>query len=402
MKNMEEEGNLLDYLYVLVKWRRMIVLAVLAVSLATAGISLILPKAWTATTTLLPPEKASSPFAASTLLSMAVPGNLAGLVGDVPSEQLVTILKSKRVLGAIVDRFGLVQEFEAASRDRAMDLLEQQVEEDLRTDGTLVIAVTASSPSLAAELANAMAAELDLVNRERKSQQARALRRFLQERLQALELEFQESGRAMRRFQETYGLIDLEEQTAAAVEVARHIVLELALLEVKLGVATRQLGPQHENQRLLRLEVEELRRQLQALHGNFQDRAGKAAETALRSLGPSLKDLPELGFEYARLSLDIKIKEQIISYLGTRFEEAKYREALDTPTIQVLDAATPPETRSAPRRTVLVLVAAAVALVVSVVLAFVFESAGRLRSRNREKIEEIKQVWNPGSRGKSN
>ena len=402
MKNMEEEGNLLDYLYVLVKWRRMIVLAVLAVSLATAGISLILPKAWTATTTLLPPEKASNPFAASTLLSMAVPGNLAGLVGDVPSEQLVTILKSKRVLGAIVDRFGLVQEFEAASRDRAMDLLEQQVEEDLRTDGTLVIAVTASSPSLAAELANAMAAELDLVNRERKSQEARALRRFLQERLQALELEFRESGRAMRRFQETYGLIDLEEQTAAAVEVARHIVLELALLEVKLGVATRQLGPQHENQRLLRLEVEELRRQLQALHGNFQDRAGKAAETALRSLGPSLKDLPELGFEYARLSLDIKIKEQIISYLGTRFEEAKYREALDTPTIQVLDAATPPETRSAPRRTVLVLVAAAVALVVSVVLAFVFESAGRLRSRNREKIEEIKQVWNPGSRGKSN
>ena len=391
---MEEEGNLLDYLYVLVKWRRMIVISVLTVSSVTAGISLILPKAWTATTTLLPPEKGFSPFGASTLLAMAAPSNLAGLVGEVPSEQLVTILRSRRVLGAIVDRFDLAREYGAASRDMATELLGQQVEEDLGSDGTLVIAVTASSPSLAAELANGLAGELDLVNRERKSQQARALRQFLQERLQTLEQEFQESGRALQRFQETYGLIDLEEQTAAAVDIARSIVLELALLEVKLGVASRQLSPQHENRRLLRLEVEELRRQLQNMQGDFQLRAGKAAETALRSIGPPLKALPELGFEYARLSLEIKIKEQIIGFLGTRFEEAKYREALDTPTIQVLDAATPPETRSAPRRTLLVLVALAVALVLSVVLAFVFESVGRLGNRNREKIDAIRQVWN--------
>ena len=399
---MEEEGNLLDYLYVLVKWRRMIVVAVLAVSLVTAGISLILPEAWTATTTLLPPEKASGSFGASNLLSVAVPGNLAGLVGDVPSEQLVTILRSKRVLGAMVDRFGLVGEYGAASRELTIELLGRQIEEDLGSDGTLAIAVTASSPSLAAELANGLAGELDLVNRERKSQQARALRQFLQERLQALQQEFRESGRALQSFQETYGLVDLKEQTAAAVEVARNIVLELALLEVELGVASRQLSADHENRRLLRLEVEELRRQLQAIHGDFQVRAGKAAETALQSLGPPLKALPELGFEYARLNLDIKIKEQIIGFLGTRFEEARYREALNTPTIQVLDAATPPETRSAPRRTLLVLVAFAVALAVSVVLAFVFESLGRLGNQNREKIEAIRQAWHRSRPGGSN
>ena len=45
---MDEERNLLDYVYVLAKWRRLVVVSVLAVSAITAGISLVLPEAWTA------------------------------------------------------------------------------------------------------------------------------------------------------------------------------------------------------------------------------------------------------------------------------------------------------------------------------------------------------------------
>ena len=44
--------------------------------------------------------------------------------------------------------------------------------------------------------------------------------------------------------------------------------------------------------------------------------------------------------------------------LGAKLEESKYREALDTPTLQVLDLATPPKSRSAPRRAMLTAVKA--------------------------------------------
>ena len=90
---MEYERNLLDYVYVLVKWRRLIVVSVLAVSLVTAGITLILPNSWTARTSLLPPEEDGNQFGLSSLLTSALPAGLGGAIGaGTPNELLSSIL----------------------------------------------------------------------------------------------------------------------------------------------------------------------------------------------------------------------------------------------------------------------------------------------------------------------
>lgn len=390
---MEEERNLLDYAYVLVKWRRLIFSSVLTVSLVTAGVTMLLPEKWTAGTTLLPPEEEFDQFGLSMLISSAMPGNLGGLMGTAtPTERLLTLLESKRVFGAIVDRFDLQQKYDSANRDLAIESLDEAVERELGRDGTLSIEVEASSPELAAEIANGLAAELDEINREVKRRQARYLRQFLETRALGVQQEIAESALALRDFQETYGLVDVEVQTAAAVEVIRNIVQELTLLEVKLGVSRRQLRPNHELQQLQEMEVEELRRQLQILSGELEVKKEEQVAATHRALGPPLKEMPELGMEYTRLALELKVKEQIITLLGAKLEEAKYKEALDTPTITVLDPATPPLIRSAPRRSLIVLMAAFTSLVVSVVLSFIFESVGRLGRENQEKIEAIRQL----------
>ena len=54
---MDQERNVLDYIYVLVKWRRMIATSVLSVAVVTAGITLIVSERWTADTTVLPHEE---------------------------------------------------------------------------------------------------------------------------------------------------------------------------------------------------------------------------------------------------------------------------------------------------------------------------------------------------------
>ena len=387
---MEEERNLLDYVYVLVKWRRLIIVSVVAISLITAGISLVLPKAWTARTIIMPPEEDLDQFGLSALLSSAVPANLAGLVGGSTSaERLKIILETNRVLGVMVDRFGLIDEYEAPHREQAIELFRDHIDIELEQSGALIVEVTASDSVLAANLANDLVGELDSYNRQLKSRQARELREFLEERLELRRVGLEESGRALQQFQETYGLVDLETQTAAIVEVAKNIVLELALLEVKLGVISQQVSPEHEVRRQLELEAGELRKQLQILVRDWSDPPDRAD---LPPLGPPLQSLPELGFEHAILALDIEVKEEIIHFLGAKLEEAKYREALSTPTLQVLDLATPPRVRSAPRRTLMVLVAAFVSLVLSIVLAFVFESVAQLGAQNQTKIEAIKQL----------
>ena len=389
----QEERNLLDYIYVLVKWRRLIIVPVLVVAAATAVISLVLPKAWTARTTLLSPEEESEQLGLSMLLGPALSSNLTGLVGGTPSERLVTILGSKRVLGAVVDRFGLIEEYGAPNRDVAIEMLDDRVEDELAADGTLIIDVTASNAIMAAEMANEIARQIDVVNRSRKSGQAGALREFLHQRLQATEGELRDSGLALQQFQEKHGLVDIEAQTNATVEVVRTIVQELALLDFELSVLSQSLDSEHEERKLKELEVSVLHEQLLKMRSDMRVKRDGALSSALETLGPPLKSLPQLGFEFAQLSLDMTLKEQIIGFLGAKYEEARYREALNTPTIQVLDKATPPAMRSAPRRTVLVVLAASVSLLVSVLMAFALETSARLEGEQLAKIESIRQAW---------
>ena len=88
------------------------------------------------------------------------------------------------------------------------------------------------------------------------------------------------------------------------------------------------------------------------------------------------------------------MRSEIIRFLGSKYEEAKYKEALNTPTLQVLDVAIPPRTRSGPRRTLIVTSSFAVGAMLSIVIAFLFESWNRLGRENREKMASIRQELN--------
>jgi uncharacterized protein involved in exopolysaccharide biosynthesis len=393
MGNLVSERSLLDYLYVLVKWRRLIAVSFVAVGLLAAGVSLVLPEKWTANTKLLPPAEEGDQLGLSMLLGSAVPAGLSGLVGaTTPSDRLLTLLDSRHVLGAVVDSHDLMTLYDAPYRDLAIDMLNDRIDRRVEADGTLVIDVTASTPELAARLANDLAAELDEVNRYYKRQQAKSLRAFLGERVQLMQAELKDRAGALQAFQEEHGLVNLEAQILATVEVVEAMVMRLLDLETSLGQMTRQVTAGRANRDLLIMQVEELRKQIRKATGEAIEQDDDGGESSLRSLGPSLKSLPALMFQHAELTLDVKVREEIVRYLGTKLEEAKYREALNTPTLQILDPATPPKTRSAPRRTLIVLSASVVSLVMSVVLAFLFESWNRVVRENEDGIASIRQL----------
>ena len=394
-----QEKSFLDYVYVVLRWRRFIAVTSVVVAVAAAGVSLVLPEKWTARTSLLPPEEEGADrLGLSLVLGSGVPAGLAGLVGmPSPSERLITLLESRRVLGSIVDDFDLIDTYDAPHRDHAIDLLNEHVKKELETDGTLVIKVTAGTPESAADLANALAARLDSVNRQYRRQQARAMRGFLADRLAAVRGEMAAGARSLQAYQEEYGLVDVEAQTQASVELIRSLVQQLTLLEVEFGWRSRQLSADHPERELLELQVQELRQRLQATVGGMAATASSDTDrlqrTAVMPLGPPLRDLPKLMFEYTELTLQLNVTEEIVRFLGAKLEEAKYREALNTPTLQVLDRATPPEARSAPRRVLLVLGCTAASLALSTALAFVFESMAMAAAANRAKVEAIRQLF---------
>ena len=265
----------------------------------------------------------------------------------------------------------------------------------MEDDGSLTIRVTADDPQLAANLTNGLARQLDRVNRQYKRQQAHDLKEFLEKRIELTEEELRLSARSLQSFQEQHGLVDLEAQTSAAVDVLKGIVKELSELEVELSLLERQLHPQHEDRKLHELKVTAFREQVEKLQGNlvvagsYPGQPGYAEP--LESLGPPLRELPKLMLEHSELTLAVELRAEIIRFLGTRFEEAKYREALNTPTLQILDSATPPRTRSGPRRTLIVVGAFAVSALLSGVLAFLLEGLNRLDVENQGKLASIRR-----------
>ena len=382
----EEDPNLLDYAYVVVKWRRLIIWSVVVVTLATAGVSLLLPKQWTARGVIMPPEEDLDRFNFSALRAAGVPSNLAGLVGAAtPADNLKTYLELNRIRGAIVDRFNLIEEYEAPHRERAIELLGENTAIELEREGAVVIEIAASSPQRAADMVNAIIDLVDNFNRLLTSKRATKLREFLELRLQVRREELKASGTALLEFEQQHGVVDLEAQTQAIVDVAKELVGELSMAEVSLEVLDHWVNPNNEERRSLEFKRDALREQLQQLVGE--------SDAGEEYLGPALRAVPRLGFDHAMLSLDLEIREEVSLFLGAKLEEARYREHLNTPTLHILDEAIPPETRSAPRRTLMVVIAFALSLILSTILAFLFESWVRLGEQHHDRIDAIKRVW---------
>ena len=105
---------------------------------------------------------------------------------------------------------------------------------------------------------------------------------------------------------------------------------------------------------------------------------------------PKLKrpKAPEIGVEYIRLKRDVEIQNKIFELLTTLYEQAKIEEAKDTPTIQILDRAVPPEKKYKPRRMILVVVWTSAALIFSIILAFIFNFIERVSHADNKDYEK--------------
>jgi len=112
--------------------------------------------------------------------------------------------------------------------------------------------------------------------------------------------------------------------------------------------------------RAVQARIGELRRQLDKLGGGTAPETRPFKETADTAY-PTIRKLPLLGVAYADLYRRMQIQEAVYETLTQQFELAKVQEAKETPSVKVLDAASLPERKSFPPRTLLALLGALLA-----------------------------------------
>jgi uncharacterized protein involved in exopolysaccharide biosynthesis len=371
-----EEINLLDLLIVLAERKRVILWVTATCTFLAIVIALVLPQRYTATVTLLPPQQASSAGAA--LASQL--GNLGGVAalagGSLgiknPNEMFVAMFRSRTVEDAMVQHFGLMQEYRSKYLTDARKSFESQSTVDgSGKDGMIHISVEDSDPRRAADLANGYVDQFRIQSQHLAITEASQRRLFFERELEQSKNNLANAEEALKQTEQATGVIQLDSQARALIESSAALRAQITAREAQIQGMQTYATSQNADLVQAQREVESLREQLAKLGGSEDSPYGEL-------IVPKGK-VPEAGLEYVRKLRDVKYNETIFEILARQFEVAKLDEAREGALIQVVDPAVPPDRRSFPKRSLIVIGAIALGFFFGVFVALVQAGLGRLR-----------------------
>jgi uncharacterized protein involved in exopolysaccharide biosynthesis len=349
----EDEISLLDLLIVLAERKRTIFWITAGFAILSIIVSLLLPIRYTATVTLLPPQQNSSLSAqlASQLGSMGGVVALAGGGGNLlknPNDMYVAMFKSHTVEDAMVEHFGLMQEYHIRYLSDTRKKFEHYATVDgSGKDGLIHISVEDHDPRRAADIANGYVDQFRDLSQHLAITEAGQRRLFFEQQLKQANQNLADAEEALKETEQTTGLIQLDSQVRALIESAAALRAQITAKEVQIqGMQTYATG---ENAQLVeaRQELDSLRAQLAKLGGSSENPDGIIVPKG---------QMTQAGMEYVRRLRDVKYYETIFEILARQFELAKLDEAKEGALIQVVDPAVPPDKKSFPRRGLIVLI----------------------------------------------
>ncbi len=405
-----------DYLFALIRWRKTLIRNFIIVCMVTAFITLLLPLTFTSSTVILPPVEDQSPLGLSSLLENVPIGGLSGItgMGSEESNLFLAIVNSRTVIKAAIDRFDLMQRFDVEDIEEAIKILRNRVTFKINEEGTLTLTAKASTPFipddenvqntklLARDLSSFFISALDSVNKRIKMEKARNTRKFIEKRYEQNLRDLKAAEEAMKKFGEKYGLIALPEQTEAMIDVMADIKSRVIQKDVEVDLLRRYIDADHP-------QLERAKNELYNLQQKYNELL-KGSSISLSTIDSTATDadiiapfyqMPELGLQYTRLLREVKLQNKLLTFLLPEYEQAKIQEARDTPTVQVLDPANIPTKKSAPKRSLIVLLAGFSILLLSIAYIWTLEYLQVYQQKDPEgasKLLEIKNVllddWN--------
>jgi uncharacterized protein involved in exopolysaccharide biosynthesis len=111
-----------------------------------------------------------------------------------------------------------------------------------------------------------------------------------------------------------------------------------------------------------------------------------------------VSQLSDTGFAYIHQMRDLKYKQSLMELYSKQFEMAKMDESKESPLVQVVDKALPPEERSAPKRAQMMVIATLLALVISIILAFIMNAldTAKQKPESAERLNLLRRYLQRG------
>jgi len=386
--NSEKEINLLRYLIILMKRKKIVIWGTVTSGVVMIVISLLLPKIYRAEARILPPQQSSSMASGQLLGQLTGSSGLSGLLGLGATDQndlYVGMLKSRTVLDYLVDSFRLIDVYSAKNKGKAREALlnNVQIVSDPKSN-IVVIAVEDRDPQRAASLANGFVDGLKRLTKGLAITAASQRRLFFEDQLRETKESLSRAENEMETFQEQTGAMSIEEQAKAVIESIATLRAQAAAKEVELKVMRTYTTRRNPDVQKLEEELNGIKAELNKLE--------KGSGSAYDPLVPTGR-MPSVGTQYLRKLRDLKFDETLYELLSKQYELAKIDEANDVVLIQVVDEAVPPEDRIRPQRTQMVILGTMAGFFLSVISVFFIDYYLRVREDpdTVQQIETLKE-----------
>jgi uncharacterized protein involved in exopolysaccharide biosynthesis len=334
----------------------------IAISL-TAGllIAFLIPKKYTSTGRIMPPDNGGSSMALLAALTghgsseLGGLGNIAGsLLGMRNSSALfVDLLRSSTISGDLIDRFQLQHAWHKRYRvDTAKNLARHTTITDDKRSGVITVAVEDRDPQRARDLAQGYLDELNRLVVRTSTSSARQERIFIEKRLGGAEIDLKHAQVALSEFASTHTAIDIPEQTRAMVDAGARLQAEEIAGQAEVDSLRQIYGDMNVRVRAAQARVGELGRQLARMGGTAEPAGSEAVDngTGTEDLYPPLRQLPRLAVPYSELYRRVRVQEAVYQLLTQEYEVARIEEAKDVPAVSVIDTPGIPEKKSFPPR----------------------------------------------------
>jgi uncharacterized protein involved in exopolysaccharide biosynthesis len=368
-----DELTFLDLLIVLAKHKSLIVGLPFVAAVLAAGMSLLLPNVFTATTKILPPQQGQSNAVAILGQLGALGGGASQMLGvKNPNDVFIAMLMSRTVADNVIRRFELGRIYDTSVLADTRRILAKNTRIVSGRDGIISIDFDDIDPKRAAAIANAYVEELRRLTLRLAVSEASQRRLFFETQLNDVKEALARAENDLKDFREAKGLLNPEGQATLTVSAAASIHAQITAREVQLAAMRTFATAENPDVVRIQQEIAGLRSELARMEKN----ANRGKGDVLVPVGKA----PGIGLEYIRRFRDVRYNEALFELLAKQYEIARIDEAKDATLIQVLDQAVEPERKSKPRRTFIVMLVSLGAFVIGVLATLLMEALQEARA----------------------
>jgi len=359
----------------LYRYKKFLIISYLAVGLTSLVISLIIPKVYKSTATIMinPSEQILSIPGS---LQDLIPPSLLGGSSNTDVDQFLAILNSSSMADSIIAKFDLFRVYDREYRKQVLNELYRNVGFTDNDDGTVTIhARYKQRPEKSTEMVSYIIDTLNKININLSQERIRNSRIFLEKEYQEIKDALKESEYQFATIQRKYGIIEFPEQVKASITMIGELETQRLVNKIQHDYLSKTYGKDHPIVKNIREQMDSYKEEISRLTGEF--------DQSIVIL--PLQKVPDLGVEYFEAMRDFTINEALFEFITPVYEKAKLDEMKNVPNFVVLDYPVVPDYKDSPKRLLIIIISV---LLYSITSTFIILLREYFRI-NREAFQKV-------------